>query len=420
MRRTTSRTTARVIRTSLLAGALVAAMSCAPPGGGSADEGPIKVGFILPVTGPFAALGQYMREGLELYLEQNNSELGGRSVEVIRADTKGDPTVMLTQARRLVEREQVDFLFGPLSAAEGAALVPFLERSQIAAIYPIASTNDLTQRTISDYVARTGWSSSQTTHPFGQYAYEELGYRSAATIGFDFSFGWESIGGFVNTFQESGGRVLRQIWVPIETTDFSPYLSRIPENIDTLFVSFSGSLAIQFINQSQQFGLKTPMIAQGNTTDESTLQETGPSATGMVTALHYSAALDTPENKEFVAAHEEKYDHVPSYYAEGTYTAALLLDRAIKSLDGQLSEATELVTAVESQSITAPRGPLEFDDYGNPIQNVYVREVENVNGELQNTVVHTFEEVSQFWTFEPQAFLEEPTYTRQFPECNGC
>lgn len=411
----------RLIGTTLLAPALLAAViSCSPPGGGAADEGPIKIGFLHPVTGPFAALGQYMREGFELFLQENDSKLAGREVEVIRADTKGDPTQMLTQARRLVEREQVDLLFGPLTAAEGAALVPFLERSQIAAIYPIASTDDLTQRTISDHVARTGWSSSQTTHPFGEYAYEKLGYRTVATIGFDFAFGWESVGGFVRTFQDAGGRVVRQIWAPIETTDFSPYLSRIPKDIDALFVSFSGSLAIQFINQYQQFGLKAPMIAQGNTTDESTLQETGPPAEGMLTALHYSAALTTPENEEFVSAYEKEYGHVPSYYADGTYTGALLLDRALESLDGDLSEPTELVEAIESLSIVAPRGPVKFDEYGNPVQNVYIREVEGVNGQLQNTVVDTFEEVSQFWTYDPQKFLEDPTYTREFPECNGC
>jgi branched-chain amino acid transport system substrate-binding protein len=401
--------------------ALLIAAACSPPGGGEgSSEGPLKVGFIYPATGPFAAPGQFMREGFELALSQNDDQLGGREVEVVRADTKGDPNQTLTQARRLVEQEQVDFLFGPLTAAEGAALAPFLNRSEVAAIYPIVSTDDLTQRTISDYVARTGWSSSQTTHPFGQYAYDELGYRRVATIGFDFAFSWESVGGFVRTFQEAGGEVARELWAPIGTTDYSAYLSRIPRDVDAVFVSFSGAPAIQFINQYQQFGIEAPIIAQGNTTDESTLQETGPAAEGIVSTLHYSAALDSAENQDFVSAYEEEYGHVPSYYSEGTYTATLLIDAALESLDGDISEPADFVQEIESQSVDAPRGPIEFDEYGNPVENVYVREVEDVDGQLQNSVIDTFEGVSQFWNYDPDDFLGNPTYSRSFPECNAC
>ncbi len=162
------------------------------------------------------------------------------------------------------------------------------------------------------------------------------------------------------------------------------------------------------------------MIAQGNTTDESTLEETGPAAEGIVSTLHYSAALDSPENNEFVEAYEKEYGHVPSYYAEGTYTSALLIDQALESLDGGFSDAQELVEAIRGASIDAPRGPIEFDDHGNVVENVYIREVENVDGALQNTVIDTFDGVSQFWTYDPDQFLEDPTYSREFPECNGC
>lgn len=412
----------RIVGALIVTIGLLATVACSAPGdtGGGSEEGPIKIGFIYPATGVFAAPGQFMLEGFELFLKQNDNQIAGREVELVRADTKGDPNVMLTQARRLVEREQVDFLFGPLSAAEGAALMPFLRQRGVAAVYPIASTDDITQRTPSELIARTGWSSSQTTHPFGEYAYDELGYRRVATIGFDFSFSWESVGGFVQTFQEKGGTVVRELWAPIGTTDYSPYLSTIPNDVDAVFVSFSGSAAVQFINQYDQFGLKAPLIAQGNTTDESTLEETGPAAEGIVSTLHYSAAIDSPENQEFVSAYEQEYGHVPSYYAENTYTAGLLIDQALDSLGGGFSEPEELVKAIEESTIDAPRGPLEFDEYGNPIQNVYVRKVETVDGALQNTVIDNFENVSQFWTYDPEEYLKNPTYTRRFPECNGC
>ena len=413
----------RRIRTARIAALLLCAVlagSCSLPLGGAGGRRPIRVGFVYPMTGVFAAPGRFMREGFELFLEQRGNRLAGRRVEVVYADSRGDAGTALAQARRLVEREGADLLFGPLTAAEGAALVPLLERYRVPAVYPVASGDDLTQRTTSDYVARTGWSSSQTTHPFGTYAYEALDYRTVAAIGFDFAFGWESVGGFARTFEELGGRVVQRLWAPTGTTDFSPYLARIPRGVDAVFVSFSGTAAIRFITQYRRAGLEAPLIAQGNTTDESTLQETGSAAVGIVSALHYSAALDTPANRAFVAAYTARFGHAPSYYAEGTYTAGLLLERALASLGGDLSEPRRLVQAVEASSLEAPRGPVRFDDYGNPIQNVYIRKVERVAGRLQNTVVYTFRDVPQFWTYDPAEFLQHPPYSRAAPQDRAC
>ena len=292
----------------------------------------------------FAAPGKYMQEGLELYLKEHNNTLGGMKVEVDVADDQGNPSVGLTQIRKLVEQDHVDVIFGPLSAAVGSAIVPYIEQHKIAAVYPIVSSDDLTQRTPSDYVLRTEWTSSQPTHVLGDYAYKTLKYRKVATIAFDFSFGWESLGGFIDTFQRDGGKITKQVWTPLVTSDYSPYLSALPRDVDAVMCSYSGAAAVNFIKQYKAFGLKMPLICQGNTTDESTLQDS-PDAVGMITALQYSASLKNPNNDKFVAAYTKAYGHEPSYYAEGTYVGAQYLDRGLAAVKGNTADAVAFVKA---------------------------------------------------------------------------
>ena len=387
----------------------------------AAGPGPLKIGLIIPETGYLAAPGKFMQEGLELYLKQHGNKLGGREVQVVVGDTAGNPSTGLTVTRRLVEQDGAEVLYGPLSAAVGAAIVPYIDEHKILAVYPIVSDDDLTQRKRSPYVVRTGWSSSQTTQPLGDYAYKTLRYRTVATIAYDFAFGWQSIAGFVQTFQQDGGTIVKQIWTPQTTNDFSAYLSQIPRNADAVLCSFSGSTAINFFRQYKAFGLKMPLVCQGNATDESTLAATGPSAIGTVTAMQYSAVLDTPANKAFVAAYKAAYGHVPSYYADGTYVGAMFLDRALTAARGTIGDAAAFAAAMRGITVAdAPRGPVRLDAYGNPIENVYIRKVEQVNGELANSIIYTYPSVSQFWTYKPADFLAHPEYSRTYPPCNGC
>jgi len=388
--------------------------------GADAQAKTFKIGFLYPVTGVFAAPGKYMQEGLELYLKEHENTLGGMKAEVIVADDQGNPSVGLTQLRKLVESDHVDVVFGPLSAAVGSAMVPYLEEHKVAAVYPIVSSDDLTQRTPSQYIARTEWTSSQPTHVLGDYAYKTLKYRKVATIAFDFNFGWESLGGFIDTFQRDGGKVVKQVWTPLVTADYSPYLSALPRDVDAVVCSFSGAAAVNFIKQYRAFGLKMPLVCQGNTTDESTLQAS-PDALGMITALQYSAAIKSPANEKFVAAYAKAYGHEPSYYAEGTYVGAQYLDRGIAAVKGNTADAAAFVRAIRAVRITdAPRGPLRLDDRGNPVENIYIRRVASQNGKLVNEVIQTYPNVSQFWTYAPAEYLKQPAYDRTHPACNAC
>ena len=412
------------ISVSLRALALVVAAAVVTAGvvpAAAAEQQPIAVGLLIPTSGNFAAPGQYMKEGFELYLKQHDGTLGGRKVVVIQADSGGNPAVGLTQARRLVEQDHVSIIVGPLSTAVDQAIIPYITSHKVPAIFPVLSPDDITQRMPAAYVVRTSAASSQTTQPLGDYAYKTLKYRKVATIAYDFSFGWESVGGFVEAFQHDGGSVLKQLWTPVATSDYGPYLSELPRNVDAVMCSFSGAAAVNFIKQYKAFGLKAPLICQGNTTDESTLPATGPAALGILTALHYSTALDRAQNKSFVAAYTKAYGHQPSYYGEGTYDAALVLAAAIGKLHGDISDTQKFIATMRSMHVTeAPRGPLAFDRYGNPDQNVYIRKVEMSGGRLENVVIDTISNVSQFWTYDPAAALQHPVYSRSYPVCNAC
>ena len=388
-----------------------------------AQKGPIKIGFLIPQTGPLAANGKDMLNGIELFLAENHNKLSGREVKLIVEDTAGNPSTGLTKTRSLVEAQGVNILMGPLSAAEGYAMAPYVTEKKFPTIYPVVSSEDLTQRKRSPYIIRTGWSSAQPMQPFGQYAYDTLKYRKIAMIGYDFAFGWEVAAGFQRTFQEAGGTIVQKLWPPLGTADFGPYLAQLNRNVDAIFAVFSGADALRFTKQYADAGLKgrIPLIGGGTLTDEHVLRTMGDEAIGIVTALHYSAALTNPNNEKFAKAYEAKYKMIPSYYSEGAYVGGLALKKALASIGGKIEDKEALLAALRKLDLPdAPRGPMKLDSYGNPIENIYVRKVEKVNGRLQNTVIHTFPQVSQFWKYNPEEFLKEPVYSRDWPPCNGC
>jgi branched-chain amino acid transport system substrate-binding protein len=394
-----------------------------PAGTASAQKGPIKVGLILPETGPLAANGKDMANGMQLFFEEQGWRLAGREIKLITEDDEGKPPTGLAKARSLVESQGVHLLMGPLSAAVGYAVAPYVDAKKVPTIFPIVSAEDITQRKRSPYIVRTGWTSAQPSHPFGKWAYDNLGYRKIAMIGYDFAFGWEVAAGFQRTFEEAGGQVVQKLWPPLGTADFAPYLAQLRRDVDAIYAIFSGADALRFAKQYSEAGLKgkLALIGGGTFTDEHVLRSMGDEVLGVVTALHYSAALPNPANKKFVQAYEAKYRQIPSYYSEGSYVAGLALKAALEATGGDIENTDKFLAALRRVDLTeAPRGPIRFDDFGNPIQNIYVRKVERVGGKLQNTVIFTFPSVSQFWTYKPDDFLKNPVYSRDFPPCTKC
>jgi len=384
----------------------------------SAGKGPIKIGFLAPMSGGFAAQGKDMLAAMQLYLDEINYQVAGRKIELLVEDDEANPAVGLTKTRKLVEKDGVHMMTGGMMASTAYALAPYIDSKEIPMTYPIMSADDITQRKIPQWIVRTGWTSSQPHQPFGEYAYNTLKYRKIAIIAYDFAFGWECVGGFHQTFQDAGGKILQKIWVPLTAQDLSPYLSQISKDADAVFAVFSGRLALQFVKQYKEFGLKDkiPLIGGGTLTDEHVLPSMGDEAIGIITPLIYSEAINTPVNKKFVKAFRAKAKKAASYYSEGTYTGARWIVEAIKAVKGDVEDRAKLMAALKQVELKdLPRGPMKLDFYGNPIENIYVRKVERVKGELQNTVIYTYPNVSQFWKYNPEEFLKQPVYSREYP-----
>jgi len=386
-------------------------------------QGSIKIGFISPLTGAIAAAGKDMYSGCELYWQEQGWQMSGRKVEVILEDNEGNPATALVKARKLVENDHVHMIAGVILSNVAYALVPYIEGQEIPTMYPINSADDLTQRKRPKWLIRTGFSAGGNMHPFGEYAAKVLGYKKVVTVGLDYAFGWETVGGFHKSFEDNGGQIVQKLWVPLNVQDYSPYLTQIKKDADAVFVVALGRWTLLFAQQYAASGLRgrIPLIAGGTYTDEHVLPQLGDESIGVVSAHHYSASLDTPANKRFRAAFEKAYNRIPSFYSENCYTGARIIDEAVRAIGGKVEDRAAFMAALRKVQITdAPRGPVQMDAYGNPTQNIYIRKVERVGGKLQNTVIYTYPAVSQFWKYNPEEFLKQPVYSRDFPPCRHC
>jgi branched-chain amino acid transport system substrate-binding protein len=397
--------------------------SLAAPVGAPAQSGPIKIGFLAPLTGPFAQIGKDMVNGNQLYLNEVGGQVAGRKIEVVVEDDEGNPATALNKSRKLVDQDKVAIVTGGMLANVGYALQPYIDGQKLPATFPVIAADDLTQRKPAKWIVRTGWSTSQPMHPFADWVLKNTKYRKIAAIGMDYAFGYEIIGGFQQVFEEGGGQIVQRIWAPLNTNDFAPFLAQIRRDSDAVLALFTGRLALQFLKQYQEVGLKDklPLLGGGTITDETVLPQMGDEAIGVITALHYSQALDNPTNQKFNQAFEASAGKIASYYSEATYTNARWIVEAIKAVNGKVEDRDAFLAALRRVDLKeSARGPLKVDDFGNPIQNIYIRKVERVGGKLQNSVIATYPAVSQFWKYKPDEYMRRPLYSRDYPPCKYC
>ena len=389
-----------------------------------AQSPPIKIGFITSLTGVAAQAAKDMVNGLTMYLDETGYQMSGRKVELIVEDDQGRPDTALAKLRKVVEHDQVHLVAGILFGHLGYAVAPKIDEYKIPGMITVAASDDLTQRLKYRWVVRTGWASSQPSHPFGEYAAKTLKYKKVAVVASDYAFAWEVVGGFQKTFEESGGQIVQKLWVPLGAMDLAPYVSKLRRDADAVLTMVAGVSTIQFFKQYQDAGLtgKIPLIGGGPAVDEALLPQMGDEALGVMTPLIYSAALDTPANRKFVKDYRAKFGKVPSYFSETNYTSGRWISEAVKAVEGKVEDREAFLAALKKVQIPdALRGPVKLDANGNPIQNVYFRKVErNKDGELQNTVIVTINAVSQFWKYTPEEFLKQPLYTRDVPPCKAC
>src|SRR5437867_8843587 len=286
----------RVSRRSFLVGAALAATLPAP---GFAQQKPFKIGLLTVKTGPLAQGGIQMEQGIATFLAEKNHTLAGRKIDFISADTGGNPAGAKTKAQELIERDKVNVILGPLAAFELLAITDYV-RDNSTPLISLAAAEDVTQRKANPFIIRPSSTSAQCCHAIADYAVKELKYKRAATISEDFAFGYEQMSGFQRVFEAYGGRVVKKLWPPLVTPDYTTYIEEIG-NVDCVFNGFAGSNPVKFMRSYADLGLKgrIPLLAGWTAMDDALLKSLGDEAVGLISASWYAAERDTPSNKRF-------------------------------------------------------------------------------------------------------------------------
>src|ERR687887_1895607 len=297
---------------------------------------PIRIGFLTVRTGPLAAGGKQMEQGIQLFLKERNNTLAGRKVELVFADTGGNPAGAKTKTQDLVERSKVHVVIGPLAAFEALAIDDYIRQTRTPTVSCSAAAEDLTQRKPNPWFVRSAASSGQPNHALGEYAAKNLNYKRVAIIADDFAYGHETAAAFQRVFEDNGGKVVQRLLTPLTVPDYGSYLAQLKQNVDAVYAGFAGANGFRFLRQYKEYGLKMPVLGSMTTADEGILRQMGDEALGVISAGWYAAGIDTPGNKKFVDAVNKEYGADPGYYTLGAYSAGVLVEAAAKAVKGKV------------------------------------------------------------------------------------
>jgi branched-chain amino acid transport system substrate-binding protein len=377
--------------------------------------GPVRIGLLAAKTGPLASGGIDMDLALTMFLKEHDFTLAGRKIDLIVADTAGVPATARTKAQELVEKNDVHAIIGPLAAFEALAITDYLTEKQVPTL-GVSAAEDMTQRHPSPWYVRLSSTAAQCAYPLAEYSAKELKYKKIVTIADDFAYGHEMCAGFQRVFEDNGGKIIQKIFTPLATPDYGSYVAQV-KNADAIFVAYAGSNGFRFLRQFVEYGLKDKMAVIGGMTalDESVLRNMGDEALGIVTTSFYSAEVDNPLNKAFAPAFRKQFKYDPGYYAASTYIAGEVLEAALKAIKANAEDKKALMAAIRGTDVDTIRGPIKFDEFGNIIGDVYIRKVTRTDGRLVNSVIKTYPDVSQFWTYDKSEFLKNPVYSRDYP-----
>jgi branched-chain amino acid transport system substrate-binding protein len=365
------------------------------------EKPPVKVGVLLPYTGVNALAAKLTNDGVEFYFDEIGRKAGGRAIQLLKEDTELNPTVGLTKVRRLIEEQKVNFIIGPLSSAVALAIHDYIKKQKVIQINPVATTRELTSpEKWSENIFRVCDTSDQTNFTMAKWVYKNTQFRNVVLTSADWAAGHHSMDGFKAGFEEAGGKVIKEVYPKMGTMDFAPFLSVIDaKGADLVYAFYTGTDAVRFVQQFQEFGLKKRLTLYGHNvlTDDPYLASIGDAALGIVSVGHYSATIDTLRNRAFVKGYFAKYGEPPSRYTEFGYTAANIVAAVIQSLKGEVDDPARVSKEIMriTPKIETPAGRLAFDQYHQRIMTMYIMKVEKRDGKLVNAVIDKIPDVAQ-------------------------
>ncbi|GLH77422.1 ABC transporter substrate-binding protein [Bradyrhizobium sp. SSBR45G] len=383
------------VRNKTLTLAASAAFAAAALASGAARaEDVFKIGLIVPMTGGQASTGKQIDNAIKLYMQQNGDTVAGKKIQVILKDDAALPDNTKRLAQELIVNDKVNVIagFGVTPAAFAAA--PLATQGKIPEVVMAAGTSIITEK--SPYIVRTSFTLPQSSTIIGDWAVKN-GIKKVATLTSDYAPGNDALASFKERFTAGGGEIVEEVKVPLANPDFAPFLQRMKDSKpDAMFVFVPAGQGGNFMKQYAERGLDKSgikVIGPGDVTDDDLLNDMGDAVLGAVTAHIYSAAHPSAKNKEFVAAYKKAYNSRPGFMAVGGYDGINLIYEALKKTDGK-TDGDSLIAAMKGLAWESPRGPISIDpETRDIVQNVYIRKVEKVDGELYNVEFQTFEAV---------------------------
>jgi branched-chain amino acid transport system substrate-binding protein len=375
------------------AGALVASSVSAPAVLAQASK-PIRLGNLNTYTGGLAYAGEAAWNAVNLYFDSIDWTIAGRKVEIIKEDDQFNPQIGLQKAKKLIESDQVDLLFGIQASNVALAVLNYMKQQKAFYIVTGAGTDAITWDRY-PYLFRTSISTYQLSTPMAHYIYDNLG-KEIVTTASDYAGGRDVMAAFKGPYLELGGKVLKEIWPPLGTTDFSPYLTDIKSiNPPVTYDFMPGADAFRFVQQYSEFGLKEKMPLTGFTMiDSQSTGSLGKAAVGVISALTFVDTLDNPEAKAFTADYRSKFKSSPDLFADYGYVGARAIGEALKATDGDASNKDKLADAMAKVQFNAPRGPFRMDPAThNPIQDIYIAQVIESDGKVTTKTLSTAKQV---------------------------
>lgn len=371
----------RLKRGALVVAALATVTLLALPAASVRAQQPkIKIGLMLPYTGTYAALGKSITNGFKLAIAEHGGKLGGREIEYFTVDDESNPAKAPENTKKLVERDKVDVLIGTVHSGVAIGMAKVVRRSDVIMIDPNAGADQITGALCAPNIFRTSFSNWQPGYATGKIMAADK-RKTAVTLTWNYAAGQQMVAGFKEAFEKGGGKIIKELTLPFPGVEFQPFLTEIASlKPDAVFVFFAGGAAVKFVKDYAAAGLKgkIPLYGTGFLT-EGTLKAQGDAAEGIITALHYSDALQAPKNIRFRTAYEKAYHTEADVYAVQGYDAAQLLRDGVEQVHGDMSKRAKLIQAMEEAKIGSPRGPFFLSKSHNPVQFFYKRKV--VNGE---------------------------------------
>lgn len=343
-----------------------------------AQSGKVRVGLMLPYTGTFAQLGVAIENGVRMAINEKGGKLGGREIEWFKVDDESEPSKGIENATKLVQRDKVDVLIGTVHSGVQMGIQKIARDTGVLSIIPNAGVHAATRGLCAPNVFRTSFSNAQPTLALGK-AMVDRGHKRAVWITWKYAAGDEAFEGFKESYTKAGGTVIKELGLPFPNVEFQALLTEIAAlKPDAVACFFAGGGAAKFIRDYAAAGLKDkiPLYGSGFLT-EGVLDAAGPAADGIVTAMHYSDSLDTPRNRQFRLDYAKAFKLQPDVYAVQGYDSGLLLAHGAAAVKGDLANKAALYKAMETAVIDSPRGRWTMSKSHNPVQDMYLRVVQN-------------------------------------------